>query len=284
MKARILVYGNVQGVGFRAYARQTARNMQISGLVRNLPGGNVEIYCKARKPAIEKFAEKIDVKEGREDPLSLHVEKTAVFFENQKGYSEPEFWPDFFEVDYGAEKNFSGEMLERTEIASRILNSMNKTLKGVDAKTELTNQKLEKLNMLDELAAKADATNSKLDKLGGLISKADMTNSKLDGLICKADSTNSKLDKLDRIDRNIEELKDDTKTNFNRLDRTYGKISAEMKQIGRSITTNSKSSQAKTSNALSTLNKNTNANFKTLNKTLAKLIKVAVLHQINKIY
>ena len=43
MRARWRVYGRVQGVGFRWFTRAAARSLQLSGYVRNLPDGTVEI-------------------------------------------------------------------------------------------------------------------------------------------------------------------------------------------------------------------------------------------------
>ena len=43
---RILITGRVQGVGFRAWTRGEANARNLSGWVRNLPGGAVEaLFC-----------------------------------------------------------------------------------------------------------------------------------------------------------------------------------------------------------------------------------------------
>lgn len=42
----VLISGRVQGVGFRAWVRQTADGLGVSGWVRNCPGGEVEaVFC-----------------------------------------------------------------------------------------------------------------------------------------------------------------------------------------------------------------------------------------------
>ncbi|MFH1066646.1 MAG: acylphosphatase [bacterium] len=44
MKARCVLYsGRVQGVGFRYAVKQLAAGYEVSGYVRNLPDGNVEL-------------------------------------------------------------------------------------------------------------------------------------------------------------------------------------------------------------------------------------------------
>ena len=41
-KARIVVRGSVQGVGFRYYIMQRAQEMRLKGYTQNLPSGEVE--------------------------------------------------------------------------------------------------------------------------------------------------------------------------------------------------------------------------------------------------
>lgn len=55
--ARVIVTGRVQGVGFRAWTEDRAREMGLAGYVRNLPDGGVEA-----------------VFEGEEDTVNLMLE------------------------------------------------------------------------------------------------------------------------------------------------------------------------------------------------------------------
>jgi acylphosphatase len=43
---RIIVSGQVQGVGFRAFTERVARRLGVAGWVRNLPGGDVEVLAR----------------------------------------------------------------------------------------------------------------------------------------------------------------------------------------------------------------------------------------------
>lgn len=52
---RVIVKGNVQGVGFRALTRHYADNLGLKGTVRNLPDGTVEIYAQGSKTHLETF-------------------------------------------------------------------------------------------------------------------------------------------------------------------------------------------------------------------------------------
>ena len=47
-QVRIVVRGRVQGVGFRYAATQEARGLGLTGWVRNLPDGRVEIAGRGR--------------------------------------------------------------------------------------------------------------------------------------------------------------------------------------------------------------------------------------------
>lgn len=51
----IRVTGRVQGVYFRASAREVASNLQLRGFVRNEPDGSVYIEAEGTEEALEKF-------------------------------------------------------------------------------------------------------------------------------------------------------------------------------------------------------------------------------------
>ncbi|HEX6989915.1 MAG TPA: acylphosphatase [Bacillota bacterium] len=51
--AHVLVSGRVQGVGFRAATRTTARRLGLGGWVRNLPDGRVEGWFVGPRSAVE---------------------------------------------------------------------------------------------------------------------------------------------------------------------------------------------------------------------------------------
>jgi acylphosphatase len=44
-----VVYGEVQGVFFRDYTRQTARNLHLTGWVRNEPDGAVRVVAQGEE-------------------------------------------------------------------------------------------------------------------------------------------------------------------------------------------------------------------------------------------
>ena len=75
------MHGNVQGIGYRAYVKQVARNLGIRGHAKNLDDGSVEIYCEApSRETLDAFKQKITVKGDTENPFSLHVKNLQQFF------------------------------------------------------------------------------------------------------------------------------------------------------------------------------------------------------------
>lgn len=58
-RASVIYQGRVQGVGFRAVCRSLARNSPITGFVRNLPDGSVELEAEGARREVEDFLVRI---------------------------------------------------------------------------------------------------------------------------------------------------------------------------------------------------------------------------------
>lgn len=54
---RIRIYGRVQGVYYRATATEKARQLGITGWIRNLPDGSVEAEAQGTPQALKVFVE-----------------------------------------------------------------------------------------------------------------------------------------------------------------------------------------------------------------------------------
>ena len=87
MKARahIFVSGRVQGVFFRDHTRRWASSLGLTGWVRNIPDGRVEVLAEGEKENVEGLVSRL-----RLGPPLANVEDVAVAWEEHKG----EF-PDF---------------------------------------------------------------------------------------------------------------------------------------------------------------------------------------------
>jgi acylphosphatase len=72
-RIHVLVSGRVQGVGYRAATREWAESLQLSGWVRNLRDGRVEIAAEGEAALIGRFIELC-----REGPASARVSECRV--------------------------------------------------------------------------------------------------------------------------------------------------------------------------------------------------------------
>ena len=68
-----LISGRVQGVAYRYFIREKARNKGIKGHVRNLPDGCVEVVALGHKGALEALI--TDLKKG---PPASRVEEVQI--------------------------------------------------------------------------------------------------------------------------------------------------------------------------------------------------------------
>lgn len=75
MKARLhaFVSGRVQGVFFRDFTRRWARTLGLTGWVRNVFDGRVEVMAEGNQEALETLIEKL-----KEGPPAARVENVEV--------------------------------------------------------------------------------------------------------------------------------------------------------------------------------------------------------------
>ena len=77
---RFLVSGRVQGVGFRFFTQEAAAVEGLSGWVRNLPGGAVEVLAEGDAEAVDRFALKL-----ARGPALARVDKVETAEETPRG-------------------------------------------------------------------------------------------------------------------------------------------------------------------------------------------------------
>ncbi|KAB2667986.1 MAG: acylphosphatase [Verrucomicrobia bacterium] len=58
-RMQVIYSGRVQGVGFRYQSRQVATGFEITGIVRNLPDGSVELVAEGTEAELKSFREAI---------------------------------------------------------------------------------------------------------------------------------------------------------------------------------------------------------------------------------
>ena len=81
-RCRMHIYysGKVQGVGFRYTAKNVATGYEVTGIVRNLSDGRVELLAEGLKDELEAFQQGI-----RESGLGSLISNEQVQWEDPKG-------------------------------------------------------------------------------------------------------------------------------------------------------------------------------------------------------
>jgi acylphosphatase len=80
VRAKILVSGHVQGVGYRAFARRTAASYGLTGGVENLDNGQVALDVEGAKEALEELV--VALKKG---PVGARVSQVQVEWSSATG-------------------------------------------------------------------------------------------------------------------------------------------------------------------------------------------------------
>ena len=78
MRIHAYIYGKVQGVFFRASTKEVADKLGVSGWVKNLPDGRVEVVAEGRD--LSEF-----IKWLHKGPPGAVVEKVEIVYEKEEG-------------------------------------------------------------------------------------------------------------------------------------------------------------------------------------------------------
>lgn len=73
-RVHIIVKGLVQGVGFRWFVAHHAEALGLSGVVRNLPNGNVEIEATGDRSLLESLIKEVKAGPRAARVTDLHLE------------------------------------------------------------------------------------------------------------------------------------------------------------------------------------------------------------------
>ena len=84
MDKRLHIYysGSVQGVGFRFVAESAAQELGVTGWVKNLEDGRVEVICEGKGVALNKFLDRI------KDIFGGHIRDARIEPQNATGEFE----------------------------------------------------------------------------------------------------------------------------------------------------------------------------------------------------
>lgn len=72
VRLHAIVHGRVQGVSFRYYTRQRARELGVLGYVRNQADGTVEVVAEGQREAVEALLDFL--RTGQRPAFVTHVE------------------------------------------------------------------------------------------------------------------------------------------------------------------------------------------------------------------
>ena len=78
MRQRLYVSGRVQGVAYRFFARSTALQLGVTGFVRNLADGRVEVVAEATVDTWKEFVGKLEQGPTLSKVSSVVVEPTSL--------------------------------------------------------------------------------------------------------------------------------------------------------------------------------------------------------------
>lgn len=68
------IHGRVQGVGFRWWTRKTAEQLGVTGSVRNMPDGTVEVRAAGPGDVLQEFERRL-----HDGPRSARVRRVETF-------------------------------------------------------------------------------------------------------------------------------------------------------------------------------------------------------------
>ncbi len=80
VRAHALYGGRVQGVGFRFAAQRYAHEVGVTGYVKNLWSGQVEIVVEGERKKVEAFLERI-----KSGPLSHYIDDVETHYSGYTG-------------------------------------------------------------------------------------------------------------------------------------------------------------------------------------------------------
>ncbi len=77
-----IVKGRVQGVGYRFFVLETARRMKLTGFVKNLPNGDVEVQAEGPEEKLKDFVAAL--KKG--PAFARVIDISTEFMDEERGF------------------------------------------------------------------------------------------------------------------------------------------------------------------------------------------------------
>ena len=181
-RARIIVKGRVQRVGYRDEVEEIARGLGIKGFVENIKPYDIRIVTEGEDEAISEFIERIKIKR-----FPIDVESVEVSFEDFKGEFE------YFEIKRG---DWQEELGERLDAAGKLLY---KSIKLAERSVELAERSVELSERSVELGEESVSIGKRMLK------KQDETINEIKGL--REDLKSYMEERFDRLEHEVMAIK-----------------------------------------------------------------------------
>jgi len=220
----ITASGEVQRVGYRDRVTKIARKHNITGIVRNCPGYDVEIIAEGNEADLDRFISQIRI---HEDPISVESIKI------ETGTYEGKW--KYFEIQRGSPDEELGERLDAAltylvridsnsrrsvEIGEQMLVKQDQMLDKQDQMLDKQDQMLNKQDqMLDKQDQMLDKQDQMLDKQDQMLAKQDQMLAKQDQMLDKQDqmlaNQNYQISLQKITNQEIQEMRSDLKDSLN---------------------------------------------------------------------
>lgn len=83
IRVHALISGQVQGVSFRYYTERAAKHLGLSGWVKNLPDGRVEVIAEGEEVSVNEL-----IKILKQGPKLASISKVEVINEKPEGLTK----------------------------------------------------------------------------------------------------------------------------------------------------------------------------------------------------
>jgi acylphosphatase/uncharacterized protein YoxC len=146
VRRRFIVKGRVQKVNYRDEVQAIARTLGVTGYVKNLRSGDVEVVCEGAEAAIAKFEKELAIKKGLIDVRDVVADETLPI----KGKFA------YFDIKYGPMEEELGERMSTgfvyiREVGDKVagvgkaVEAVGKDVQGVGQKIDCMGQKIDGL-------------------------------------------------------------------------------------------------------------------------------------------
>ncbi|MCA1914832.1 acylphosphatase [Methanospirillum hungatei] len=206
----ITASGEVQRVGYRDRVTKIARKHNITGIVRNCPGYDVEIIAEGNEADLDRFISQIRI---HEDPISVESIKI------ETGTYEGKW--KYFEIQRGSPDEELGERLDAA--LTYLVRIDSNSRRSVEIGEQMLVKQDQMLDKQDQMLAKQDQMLAKQDQM---LAKQDQMLDKQDQMLAKQDQMLDEQDQmlanqnyqisLQKItNQEIQEMRSDLKDSLN---------------------------------------------------------------------